>query len=49
MIVRVMAALALLVALASAADAGPWAWLGVRIRDLSEPEMNEGNGLLVAS
>jgi len=35
--------LALLVLLlaASAADARPWSWLGVRIRDLSEPEMDE--------
>lgn len=32
-------AAALLVA--AAADARPWSWLGVRIRDLSEPEMDE--------
>jgi len=30
-----------LVAAASALDAAQWAWLGVRIRDLSEQEMNE--------
>ncbi len=42
MIVRVMAVVSLIVAMASAADAGQWAWLGVRIRDLSsEQEMNE--------
>lgn len=34
-------ALVLLAAVASAADAKDWAWLGVRIRDLSEPEMEE--------
>jgi len=37
-----MAVVSLIVAMASAADAGQWAWLGVRIRDLSsEQEMNE--------
>ena len=41
MIARVIAAAAVVVALASAADAGSWAWLGVRIRDLSEQEMND--------
>ncbi len=34
-------ALLLIGALASAADARQWAWLGVRIRDLSEQEMEE--------
>jgi serine protease Do len=39
---RVLVALVLgLAALASAVDAAQWAWLGVRIRDLSEQEMNE--------
>lgn len=41
MIARVIAAAAVVVALVSAADAAPWAWLGVRIRDLSEQEMND--------
>ena len=41
MIARITAAAAMIVALVSAADAGPWAWLGVRIRDLSEQEMND--------
>ena len=41
MIARVIAAAAVVVALVSAADASPWAWLGVRIRDLSEQEMND--------
>jgi serine protease Do len=37
-----MAALALaLLMAAGVADARPWAWLGVRIRDLSEQEMDE--------
>jgi serine protease Do len=36
----VLALLALLVA-ASAVEARPWSWLGVRIRDLSEQEMDE--------
>jgi len=40
-IARVIAAAAVVVALVSAADAAPWAWLGVRIRDLSEQEMND--------
>jgi S1-C subfamily serine protease len=31
--------LCLLLVLAAAADARPWSWLGVRIRDLSEQEM----------
>ena len=38
---RVLAAAALAALLVSAADAGPWSWLGVRIRDLSEQEMDE--------
>ncbi|MGH7391398.1 MAG: PDZ domain-containing protein [Candidatus Rokuibacteriota bacterium] len=38
--VRVLALVALLVT-ASAADARSWAWLGVRIRDMSEQEMHE--------
>ncbi len=36
-----LAAVALVVLLAGAADARTWAWLGVRIRDLSEQEMDE--------
>jgi serine protease Do len=36
----VIAAAAVLIA-ASAADARPWSWLGVRIRDLSEQEVEE--------
>lgn len=39
--VRVLAAAALAALLVSAADARPWSWLGVRIRDLSEQEMDE--------
>jgi len=35
------AALALLLLLDAAADPRPWAWLGVRIRDMSEQEMEE--------
>src|SRR5256886_16473716 len=35
------ALLLVLAATASAIDAAQWAWLGVRIRDLSEQEMNE--------
>ena len=38
---RVIVALLLIGALASAADARQWSWLGVRIRDLSEQEMEE--------
>lgn len=39
---RVLVSLALLIALAApAADARSWSWLGVRIRDLSEQEMEE--------
>ena len=34
-------ALAVLALAAGAADARPWSWLGVRIRDLSEQEMDE--------
>jgi S1-C subfamily serine protease len=40
-IARVIAAAAVIVALASTVEAAPWAWLGVRIRDLSEQEMND--------
>ena len=39
---RVAAALALALLLAGGvAEARPWSWLGVRIRDLSEQEMDE--------
>ncbi len=38
---RVLAALLLTLALAGAADARTWSWLGVRIRDLSEQEMDD--------
>jgi serine protease Do len=38
---RALAALALVLLAATAADARTWAWLGVRIRELSEPEMDE--------
>ena len=38
---RVLLGVLLLVGLASAADARQWSWLGVRIRDLSEQEMEE--------
>lgn len=38
---RVLAGAALAALLVSAADARPWSWLGVRIRDLSEQEMDE--------
>jgi serine protease Do len=38
---RVVAALALALTLAAPAEARPWAWLGVRIRDLSEQEMED--------
>jgi serine protease Do len=41
---RGLAILALLLLLAPAADARPWAWLGVRIRDMTEPEMDEVSG-----
>jgi serine protease Do len=40
-IARLVLALVLVVAVASAADARPWSWLGVRIRDLSETEMDD--------
>ncbi|MBI2494061.1 MAG: PDZ domain-containing protein, partial [Candidatus Rokubacteria bacterium] len=33
--------LVLVAGVAAVADARPWAWLGVRIRDLSEQEMEE--------
>lgn len=36
-----LAALALLLATAAIGDTRPWSWLGVRIRDLSEQEMEE--------
>src|SRR2546425_11465735 len=36
-----VAALMLLVSVAAAADVRQWSWLGVRIRDLSEQEMEE--------
>jgi serine protease Do len=38
---RALLVVLLLVGLASAVDARPWSWLGVRIRDLSEQEMEE--------
>ncbi len=41
MIARLVLALGLVVAVASAADARTWSWLGVRIRDLSETEMDD--------
>lgn len=41
-LVRALCVAVLIVAATtSAVDAAQWAWLGVRIRDLSEPEMNE--------
>jgi serine protease Do len=40
---RLLAGLLLLVT-ATAVDARPWSWLGVRIRDLSEQEMDELSG-----
>ncbi|MGH7345474.1 MAG: PDZ domain-containing protein, partial [Candidatus Rokuibacteriota bacterium] len=36
-----LAFLLILAALASTVDAAQWAWLGVRIRDISEQEMDE--------
>jgi S1-C subfamily serine protease len=36
--------LAVILLLVSAADARPWAWLGVRIREMTEPEMDEVSG-----
>jgi serine protease Do len=36
-----LAALVVLILAAAPAEARPWSWLGVRIRDLSEPEMDE--------
>jgi len=36
-----VAALLLVVAVAGEVEARPWAWLGVRIRDMSEQEMDE--------
>jgi S1-C subfamily serine protease len=41
---RALAALALILFLAQAADARSWAWLGVRIREMTEPEMDEVSG-----
>jgi len=38
---RGLGALALILLVAGAADARAWSWLGVRIRDLSEQEMDE--------
>jgi serine protease Do len=38
---RAWLAALLLLLTASAVDARPWSWLGVRIRDLSEQEMDE--------
>jgi S1-C subfamily serine protease len=39
-----LAALLALLLAASAVEARPWSWLGVRIRDLSEQEMDELSG-----
>jgi len=41
LVLRPLAAACALLALVSAADARPWGWLGVRIRDLSEQEMED--------
>jgi serine protease Do len=41
LVLRPLAAACALLALACAAEARPWGWLGVRIRDLSEQEMEE--------
>lgn len=38
---RLLVVVALIVLAAAAADARSWSWLGVRIRDLSEQEMDE--------
>ncbi|HEU5323160.1 MAG TPA: PDZ domain-containing protein [Methylomirabilota bacterium] len=38
---RLLATALLVLVLAADADARPWSWLGVRIRDLSEQEMDE--------
>jgi serine protease Do len=38
---RALVAAVVILTLASVADAKPWGWLGVRIRDLSEQEMEE--------
>jgi serine protease Do len=40
-LLRVLLGVLLLVGLASAVDAREWSWLGVRIRDISEQEMEE--------
>jgi serine protease Do len=39
-----LAAMLLVLLAAASVDARPWSWLGVRIRDLSEPEMDELSG-----
>jgi S1-C subfamily serine protease len=41
---RGLAVLALVLLLAPTADARAWAWLGVRIREMTEPEMDEVSG-----
>jgi len=41
---RLLAAMLLVLLAAASVDARPWSWLGVRIRDLSEPEMDELSG-----
>ncbi len=41
MIRAFLGALLIVTVVASAVDAMPWAWMGVRIRDLSEQEMDE--------
>lgn len=41
MIRAFLVALLIVTVVASAVDAMPWAWMGVRIRDLSEQEMDE--------
>ena len=40
-VTRALVALLLTLVLAGAADARSWSWLGVRIRDLSEQEMDD--------
>ena len=41
---RALVALLLVLVAAASVEARPWSWLGVRIRDLSEPEMEELSG-----
>ena len=41
---RALVALLLVLVAAASVEARPWSWLGVRIRDLSEPEMDELSG-----